>query len=44
MFNFPIAGYQFPSMSSKLVDMCISREVDSQDDNLQNSCQNLIEK
>ena len=28
-------------MSYKLGDMCKSREVDSQDDNLWNSCQNL---
>ena len=34
MFHFPIASDQFPSMSSKLVDMCRSREVDNQDDNL----------
>ena len=42
MFHFPIAGYQFTSMSSKLVDMCTSREVESQESNLWNSCQNLL--
>ena len=42
MFHFPIASYQFPSMSSKLVDVCRSREVDSQDDNLWNTSQNLF--
>ena len=42
MFHFPIASYQFPSMSSKLVDVCRSREVDSQDDNLWDSSQNLF--
>ena len=29
MFHFPIARDQFPTMSSKLVDMCRFREVDS---------------
>ena len=42
MFHFPIAGYQFTSMSSKLVDRRRSREVESQDSNLWNSCQNLL--
>ena len=42
IFHFPIASYQFPSMSSKLVDMCRTRDVDSKDDNLWNSCQNLF--
>ena len=44
MFHFPIANCQFPSMSSKLVDMCRSTEVGSQDDNLWNSFQNLFWK
>ena len=42
MFHFPIAGYQFTSMSSKLVDRRRSSEVESQDSNLWNSCQNLL--
>ena len=36
MFHFPIGSYQCPSMSSKLVDMCSSREVDSEDYNFKN--------
>ena len=36
MFHFPIGSYQFPSMSSELVDMCRSREVDSEDYNFKN--------
>ena len=34
MFHFSIASYQFPSMSSKWVNMSASREVDRQDDTL----------
>ena len=34
MFHFSIASYQFPSMSSKWVNMSTSREVDRRDDTL----------
>ena len=41
MFHFLIAAkYQFPSMSCKLDGMCRSREVDSPDNSLSNSCEN----
>ena len=42
MFYFSPVSYQFTSMSSKLIDLYRSTELDSKDDSLWNSCQNLF--